>query len=125
MDKYQRLQKLADLKERGILSEKEFHFQKQLLLDESASDAKAPQEGGKASNAKLYGGLAIGVFTLVFGFAEVAQGNSTILWRLISLGVAGIAFCVAGLAEKGRKVAAYTAALVLNILGIISLFATY
>jgi|GEM_PF-6962602 len=59
MDKYQHLKKLSELRDKDILSDKQFETQKRLLLEEVEETEASEKDLGYTPSARVIGALRL------------------------------------------------------------------
>lgn len=121
MDKYQHLKKLSELRDKDILSGKQFETQKWLLLEEVEEPEKPEEDLGYTPSARVIGGLAVGVINVILALSGVAFFEPDIQVTLISLGLFGSGFCVSSLYAKEPHTSLALVALIINLIGLILL----
>jgi hypothetical protein len=120
MDKYEQLKKLSDLRDKDILTEKEFNDQKQLILGE---ESPQPEKQTRASCWRPTFALFGGILNLLVSFGDNPIQDILCLsnYSVVFLGSACIGLCIACLMEKKGQINISIAAIILNAVSMIHL----
>jgi hypothetical protein len=78
MDKYQHLKKLSELRDKDILSGKQFETQKWLLLEEVEEPEKPEEDLGYTPSARVIGGFVVGLVESLFALSGIADGKPSL-----------------------------------------------
>jgi len=120
MDKIEQLKKLSDLKDKDILTEKEFNAQKQLIFSEESPKPEKPIRASSwVPNFALFAGI-INLF-VSFGDNPVRDILCPSNFSMFLLSSACIGHCVACLVEKKGRINICIAAIILNAISMINL----
>lgn len=114
MDRYTQLEKLQELKEKGVLTESEFELEKKKILAKPQTQQPQQRANHKPTTKKSNGaGIAGFVISLVAGFN----------WYLtLPLGIVGLILSIVGMAKpsKTHKKGLAIAGLIISILVILA-----